>query len=282
MDFLFVFFSLEVVVSSRKVGKMSGSVEQSKDSSGSSAGAFKKINAATSGAREEKELPVGKHSIQLYSLATPNGQKLGIMLEELGIDYDAWFIDIFKGEQFTSGFVAVNPNSKIPAMVDYDGPGGKPINLFESGSMLLYLAKKYKKFIPDDAAAEVETMNWLFFQMGTAPYFGQFGHFYKYAPEKIEYCIQRYATETCRIFDVVDKHLEGRTFLAGEEFTIADIALFPWMHTAFGYYDAEALLNLASYENVNAWKERILARPAVQKGLLINGQGEYKNYHSGE
>jgi GSH-dependent disulfide-bond oxidoreductase len=237
--------------------------------------AFKGINSSVSGARTQSNLPKGKHEIQLYSLGTPNGKKVTVLLEELGVDYDAWMINIMKGDQFGSGFVALNPNSKIPTMLDTNGPNGKEFPVFESGSILLYLAEKYDnegKFLPKDPALRSEVITWLFFNIGSAPYFGQFGHFYKYCSEKIEYAIDRYSTETKRILDVLDKRLQDRTFLVAEQFTIADIAWYPWVNAlgAENGYNASKTLDLASYKNVQAWMERIAARPKVVVGMRIN------------
>jgi len=245
-------------------------------------GVFGSINRPTAGARTQKALEVGSHPIQLYSMATPNGQKATILLEELELKYDAWYIDILKGEQFTSGFVAVNPNSKIPAMVDKEGPGGKPLRLFESGSILLYLAEKTGKFLPKDPALRVETLNWLFFQMGAAPFLGQFGHFYKYAPIKVEYAIDRYTMEAKRILDVLDKHLADKKYLVGDEFTIADIAWFPWVRCLDTGYKAKEYLQVDNYRNLTRWFNAINSRPAVQKGLIINSpaEGGIREHHS--
>jgi len=236
---------------------------------------FGSLNSRTSGARSEKDLPVGKHPLQLYSLGTPNGKKVTIFLEELGVPYDAWYVDIMKGNQFDSGFVKLNPNSKIPTMLDQEGPDGKPFAIFESGSILLYLAQKYDKggkFLPLDARLRAETITWLFFNIGSAPFFGQFGHFYKYATVKIEYAIDRYTMEVQRILDVLDKRLKDRNYLVGDQFTIADIAWFPWV-SALGSqagYNGAKQLDLDSYKNVNQWIERIKGRPAVVAGLKIN------------
>jgi len=236
------------------------------------------LNSGTSGARSEAELPVGVHPIQLYSLATPNGQKITVALEELGVKYDAWRIDIVEGEQFTTGFVAINPNSKIPALVDKEGPGGKPISVFESGSILLYLAEKYGGLIPKDPALRTETLTWLFFQMGAAPYIGQFGHFAR-KEEKIQYAIDRYATETQRLLDVLDKRLENRTFLVAEEFTIADIAWYPWIYVLFKDANAAAALGTEKYANVKKWIDTAVARPSAARGLKVNSS-ELREYHS--
>eukprot|EP00013_Stygamoeba_regulata_P021944 CAMPEP_0177658736 /NCGR_PEP_ID=MMETSP0447-20121125/17014_1 /TAXON_ID=0 /ORGANISM="Stygamoeba regulata, Strain BSH-02190019" /LENGTH=261 /DNA_ID=CAMNT_0019163451 /DNA_START=146 /DNA_END=931 /DNA_ORIENTATION=+ len=244
---------------------------------------FGKMNRPTAGARSQKDLPRGDHPIQLYSLATPNGQKVTCMLEELGcVKYDAWIINIMNEEQFTSGFVAINPNSKIPAMVDRDGPDGKEVRVFESGSILLYLAEKYGKFLPEDKARRVECINWLFFQMGAGPFIGQFGHFYKYAPEKIEYGINRYTMEVQRLLDVLDKHLEGRQWIMDDEFTIADLAWFPWVRCVETGYNAVEHIGFYNYKNVVAWLGRCLARPACAKGIKINSTNPdgWANYSS--
>lgn len=248
----------------------------------SSKGTFASINAPTAGARTQKDLPVGEHPLQLYSLATPNGQKVTILLEELGAKYDAWLINIMEGDQFTSGFVEVNPNSKIPALVDREGPGGQKVNVFESGSILLYLAEKFGKFIPSDPVKRVQCLNFLFFQMGAGPYFGQFGHFYKYAPEKIEYGINRYKMETQRLLDVLDKHLADKEYLVDGEYSIADMAWFPWVRCIDTGYAARDVIGLDNYKNVMAWFDRIHSRPAVVKGLKINStsEGGFREHHS--
>ena len=242
-----------------------------------SSGRFTGINRPTAGARTEKELPVGKHPFQLYSLATPNGVKVTIMFEELlaaghkGAEYDAWLINIMEGDQFTSGFVALNPNSKIPAMLDRSGP--KPIRLFESGAMLLHLAEKFDAFLPKDPAKRTEALCWLFWQMGSAPYVGGgFGHFYAYAPFKIEYAIDRFAMETKRQLDVLNLRLADNEFLAGDEYTIADIACWPWysaIMTGAGYNAAE-FLSTHEYKHVQRWVDQIGARPAVKRGRMVN------------
>jgi GST-like protein len=244
--------------------------------------AFKGINSNTSGARTESVLPEGKHTIQLYSLGTPNGKKVTVLLEELGVEYDAWKIDILKGDQFGSGFVALNPNSKIPTMLDKQGPGSKPFPVFESGSILLYLAEKYDnegKFLPKDPALRSEVITW-FFNIGSAPYFGQFGHFYKYCSEKIEYAIDRYSTETQRLLDVLDKRLKDHEYLVGDQFTIADIAWYPWVVTLGSDkgYNAANHLNLSNYKNVSAWMDRIASRPAVQIGMRINTDAQKERH----
>jgi GST-like protein len=245
-------------------------------------GRFANINRPIAGATHEKELPVGKHPFQLYSLGTPNGQKVTIMFEELlalghkGAEYDAWLIRIGEGDQFGSGFVAVNPNSKIPALLDRSGP--KPIRVFESGAMLLHLAEKFGAFVPKDAAGRAECLSWLFWQMGSAPYLGGgFGHFYAYAPSKIEYAIDRFAMETKRQLDVLDRRLAESRFLAGDDYTIADIAVWPWYGgLAKGLlYGAGEFLSVSEYKNVNRWADEIGARPAVKRGRIVNRmQGE--------
>ena len=242
-----------------------------------SGGQFANINRPIAGATHEKELPVGKHPFQLYSLATPNGQKVTIMFEELlalghsGAEYDAWLINIGEGEQFGSGFVEVNPNSKIPALMDRSGP--KPIRLFESGSILFHLAEKFGEFLPKDMSGRAETMNWLFWQMGSAPYLGGgFGHFYAYAPTKMEYPINRFAMETKRQLDVLDRRLAEVEYLAGDAYTIADIAVFPWYGgLVMGWqYGAAEFLSVKDYKNVLRWAEAIYARPAVKRGRMVN------------
>ncbi|MBA4164967.1 MAG: glutathione-dependent disulfide-bond oxidoreductase [Erythrobacter sp.] len=241
-------------------------------------GRFASINRPVAGAREERDLPVGKNPFQLYSLATPNGVKVTIMLEELlelghtGAEYDAWTINIGAGDQFTSGFVAINPNSKIPALVD--ASGDMPIRVFESGAILIHLAEKFGHFLPTEPAARAETLSWLTWQIGTAPFIGGgFGHFYAYAPEKWEYPINRYAMETKRIFDVADKRLAETRFLAGDDYTIADIATFPWLApftTGTIYEDAKTFLSIDEYENVGRWVKEIFERPAVRRGRIVN------------
>ena len=242
-----------------------------------SGGEFASINRPVSGATHEKELPVGKHPLQLYSLGTPNGQKVTIMLEELlalgheGAEYDAWLINIGKGDQFGSGFVEINPNSKIPAMVDRSGP--EPIRVFESGSILFYLAEKFGEFLPTEIKARTECMNWLFWQMGGAPYLGGgFGHFYAYAPVKIEYAIDRFAMETKRLLDVLNRHLAEHEYLAGSEYTIADIASVTWYgNIVKGWaYNAGEFLSVHEYQHVIRWVDTILARPAVKRGRMVN------------
>lgn len=243
-----------------------------------SGGAFASINRPTAGARESKELPVGEHQFQLYSLATPNGVKVTIMLEELleqGFDeaqYDAFLINIGEGEQFSSGFVHINPNSKIPALVDKNN--GHPINIFESGSILIYLAEKFDKFLPSNTKLRTEALNWLFWQVGSGPYLGGgFGHFYQYAPTKIEYAIDRFTMETKRQLDVLNKHLADNEYIAGQDYSIADMAIFPWYGLlAKGklYGDAAEFLQIREYENIHRWADVILRRKAVLKGRLVN------------
>ena len=240
-------------------------------------GTFANINRPIAGSTHEKELPAGRHPLQLYSLGTPNGVKVTVMLEELlalghaGAEYDAWLVDIGQGDQFGSGFVQVNPNSKIPALLDRGG--SKPIRVFESGSILLYLAEKFGAFLPKDVAARTEVLNWLFWQTGSAPYLGGgFGHFYTYAPTKIEYAIDRFAMEVKRQLDVLDRRLADSEYLAGRDYTIADVAAFPWYGgLAKGWsYDAGEFLSVQEYRNVQRWADAILARPAVQRGRMVN------------
>jgi GST-like protein len=240
-------------------------------------GTFANINRPISGATHEKELPVGKHPLQLYSLATPNGVKVTVMLEELlarghaGAEYDAWLIKIGDGDQFGSGFVAVNPNSKIPALMDRSGP--EPIRVFESGAILMYLAEKFGAFLPTEAAARAECLSWLFWQMGSAPYLGGgFGHFYAYAPTKIEYAIDRFAMETKRQLDVLDRRLAETEYLAGSDYTIADIAVWPWYGGLVKgrIYDAAEFLQVQDYKNVLRWADAIDVRPAVKRGRMVN------------
>ncbi|MGQ0583051.1 MAG: glutathione-dependent disulfide-bond oxidoreductase [Reyranella sp.] len=252
-------------------------------------GRFANINRPIAGPTAEKELPVGRHPFQLYSLGTPNGQKITIMLEELlalghtGAEYDAWLIKIGEGEQFGSGFVSVNPNSKIPALLDCSG--AKPIRIFESGAMLLYLAEKFGAFLPPqgsgDAATRAECLSWLFWQMGSAPYLGGgFGHFYAYAPTKIEYAIDRFAMETKRQLDVLDRRLAESPYLAGADYTIADIAVWPWYGgLAKGLlYGAGEFLSVQEYKHVQRWADVIGARPAVKRGRIVNRmQGDPKS-----
>ncbi len=242
-----------------------------------SGGRFASINRPTAGAQEEKKLPVGRHPLQLYSLATPNGQKATILLEELlaagfsGAEYDAWLINIGDGDQFGSGFVAVNPNSKIPAMVDRSA--GEPIRVFESGAILLYLAEKFGAFLPTEPRARAECLSWLFWQMGSAPFVGGgFGHFYAYAPEKFEYPIDRYAMETKRLLDVLDRRLAESPYLAGDAYTIADIACFPWYGGLVegSLYEAAEFLSVHEYKHVKRWADEISVRPAVKRGRMVN------------
>jgi GST-like protein len=240
-------------------------------------GNWASINRPIAGATSEKELPVGKHPLQLYSLATPNGVKVTMMLEELlelghkGAEYDAYLINIGDGDQFGSGFVDINPNSKIPALMDQSAD--TPTRVFESGSILLYLAEKFGAFLPTDPAKRVECMNWLFWQMGSAPYLGGgFGHFYTYAPVKIEYCVDRFAMEVKRQLDVLDRHLADNRFMAGDEYTIADIAIWPWYGAlvANRIYEAAEFLSTHEYEHVNRWEKEIGERPAAQRGKMVN------------
>ena len=240
-------------------------------------GRFAKINRPVAGATHDKELPVGRHPLQLYSLATPNGVKVTVMLEELlalghtGAEYDAWLIKIGDGDQFGSGFVAANPNSKIPALVDRSGPA--PIRVFESGAILLHLAEKFGAFVPSDAAKRSECMSWLFWQMGATPYLGGgFGHFYAYAPFKIEYAIDRFAMEVKRQLDVLDQRLADSAYLAGDEYTIADMAVWPWYGAlAKGLvYGAGEFLQVQQYQHVQRWTNLIAARPAVKRGRMVN------------
>jgi GST-like protein len=242
-----------------------------------SGGRFANINRPIAGATHDKDLPVGAHPLQLYSLATPNGVKVTVMLEELlalghaGAEYDAWLIRINDGDQFGSGFVAANPNSKIPALVDHSG--ATPIRVFESGAILMYLAEKFSAFLPSEPAARAECLSWLFWQMGSAPYLGGgFGHFYAYAPVKIEYAIDRFAMEAKRQLDVLDRRLAESEYIAGPDYTIADIAIFPWYGgMAKGWqYNASAFLDVESYKNLQRWSDQLLTRPAVQRGRMVN------------
>jgi GST-like protein len=235
------------------------------------------LNRPIAGATHEKELPVGRHPLQLYSLGTPNGQKVTILLEELlalgysGAEYDAWLIRIGEGDQFGSGFVAVNPNSKIPALVDRSGPD--PIRVFESGAILLYLAEKFGAFLPSEAGPRAECLSWLFWQMGSAPYLGGgFGHFYAYAPLKIEYAIDRFAMETKRQLDVLDRRLVDNEYMAGSEYTIADMAVWPWYGGLVQgrLYEAGEFLSVQEYRHVRRWADAIGARPAVKRGRIVN------------
>jgi GST-like protein len=240
-------------------------------------GRFASINRPIAGPTHDKELPVGRHPLQLYSMATPNGQKVTIMLEELlalghaGAEYDAWSINIGTGDQFGSGFVAINPNSKIPALVDRSGP--QPIRIFESGAILVHLAEKFGAFLPTEPAARAECLSWLFWQMGSTPYVGGgFGHFYAYAPTKIEYAIDRFAMETKRLLDVLDRRLAETPYLGGDAFTIADMAAWPWYGgLAKGLsYGAGEFLQVQDYANVQRWTDAIAARPAVKRGVMVN------------
>jgi GST-like protein len=242
-----------------------------------SGGRFANINRPTAGATHGKELPVGKHPLQLYSLATPNGVKVTVLLEELlalghrGAEYDAWPIRIHEGEQFGSGFVAANPNSKIPALVDRSGP--EPVRVFESGAILLYLAEKFGAFVPEDPTARAECLSWLFWQMGSAPYLGGgFGHFYRYAPERFEYPINRFTMETKRQLDVLDRRLGETPYIAGNDYTIADIAIWPWYGQVVRnvVYEAAEFLEAHTYTNVVRWAEQIAGREAVQRGRKVN------------
>jgi GST-like protein len=242
-----------------------------------SGGRFANINRPIAGPTHEKELPVGRHPLQLYSLGTPNGVKVTIMLEELlalghrGAEYDAWLIRIGDGDQFGSGFVAANPNSKIPALVDRSGR--QPIRVFETGAILVYLAEKFGAFLPTEPAARAECLSWLFWQMGSTPYIGGgFGHFYAYAPSKIEYAIDRFAMETKRLLDVLDRRLAESAHVAGPTYTIADMAIFPWYGgLAKGWlYGAPEFLDVESYKNVQRWTDKLLERPAVRRGRMVN------------
>ena len=240
-------------------------------------GRFANINRPIAGATHDKELPVGRHPLQLYSLATPNGVKVTVMLEELlaaghsGAEYDAWLIRINEGDQFGSGFVAVNPNSKIPALLDRSGP--EPVRVFESGAILLHLAEKFGAFLPAGGTARAECLSWLFWQMGSAPFLGGgFGHFYAYAPTKIEYAIDRYAMEVKRQLDVLDRHLADRAFLAGDDYTIADMAIWPWYGNLVKglLYESGEFLQVQDYTNVVRWTDAIAKRPAVRRGRMVN------------
>ena len=246
-----------------------------------SGGAFANINRPIAGPTQEKVLPIGKHPLQLYSLGTPNGVKVTIMMEELlaaghsGAEYDAWLINIGQGDQFGSGFVEVNPNSKIPALMDHaPKDGGKPLRVFESASILVYLAEKFGAFLPTEVRARTETMNWLFWQMGSAPFLGGgFGHFYAYAPMKIEYAINRYAMEVKRQMDVLDRHLADNEFMAGHDYTIADMAIWPWygrLALKDAYNDAGDFLSVDEYKNVQRWTKQVGERPGARRGALVN------------
>ncbi|MCA1778409.1 MAG: glutathione-dependent disulfide-bond oxidoreductase [Xanthomonadaceae bacterium] len=242
-----------------------------------SGGKFAKINRPIAGPTHETELPVGKHPLQVYSMATPNGVKVTVMLEELlargftAAEYDAWLIDITEGDQFSSGFVEINPNSKIPAMVDHST--SSPTRVFESGAILLYLAEKFGAFLPEDAQQRTECLCWLFWQMGSAPYLGGgFGHFYSYAPTRIEYCIDRFTMETKRQLDVLDRRLAEHEYIAGDAYSIADMGIWAWYgQLALGrLYDAAEFLQVESYGNVQRWSKAIDARPAVHRGRMVN------------
>jgi len=242
-----------------------------------SGGKFASTNRPIAGATHDKTLPVGKHPMQLYSLATPNGVKVTVMLEELlalghaGAEYDAYVINISDGDQFGSDFVGINPNSKIPALMDHSTP--TPTRVFESGSILVYLAEKFGALLPSDGAGRTEVMNWLFWQMGSAPYLGGgFGHFYTYAPFKIEYCIDRFAMETKRQLDVLDRQLADHEYIAGDAYSIADIAIWPWygVLTQGKLYDAGTFLQVEEYKNVRRWTEQIAAREPVKRGRMVN------------
>ncbi len=242
-----------------------------------SGGQFASINRPVAGATHEKELPIGRHPLQLYSQGTPNGVKVTILLEELlalghrGAEYDAWLIRIGNGDQFGSGFVAANPNSKIPALVDRSEP--KPVRVFESAAILMYLAEKFGAFLPTERAARAECLSWLFWQMGSAPYLGGgFGHFYAYAPMKIEYAIDRFAMEVKRQLDVLDRQLAEHKYVAGESYTIADMAIFPWYGGLVkGWsYNAAEFLSVQDYKHVNRWADMLLERPTVRRGRMVN------------
>ena len=251
-----------------------------------SGGKFASINRPVAGATHDKVLPVGKHPLQLYSLGTPNGVKVTILLEELlaaghaGADYDAWLIDIGEGDQFGSGFVALNPNSKIPALLDNSDPA-RPQRVFESGAILLYLAEKFGAFLPTDPAQRTAALSWLMWQMGSAPFLGGgFGHFYAYAPIKIEYAIDRYAMEVKRQYDVLNRHLAEHRFMAGDDYSIADMAIWPWyggVAEGAAYDGAATFLGLADYAHFNRWREEVAARPAVQRGRRVNRKPDEKN-----
>ncbi|MCO4763135.1 MAG: glutathione-dependent disulfide-bond oxidoreductase [Myxococcales bacterium] len=242
-----------------------------------SGGKFAAINRPIAGPTHAKELAVGAHPLQLYSLATPNGVKVAVMLEELlelghvGAEYDAWFVDIYKGDQFSSGYVAANPNSKIPVMMDHST--SPPTRIFESGAILLYLAERFGEFLPDDPRERTEALSWLFWQMGSAPYLGGgFGHFYAYAPKKLAYPIDRFAMETKRQLDVLDRHLATHRYMAGDTYSIADMAIWPWYGALVKglLYGAGAFLSVETYEHVRRWTDEIAERPAVQRGRRVN------------
>jgi len=257
-----------------------------------SGGRFAKINRPIAGATHDKDLPVGDHALQLYSLATPNGVKVTVMLEELleaGVkeaDYDAWLININDGDQFSSGFVALNPNSKIPALLDKSG--AEPTRVFESGAILIYLAEKFDRFLPKQGVQRAECLSWLMWQMGSAPFLGGgFGHFYAYAPEKYEYPINRYTMEVKRQLDVLDRHLAENQFMCGADYTIADMAIWPWYGAAVTnkIYDAAEFLDAEIYENVIRWNKEIAARPAAKRGRMVNRawgepSSQLRNRHS--
>lgn len=243
-----------------------------------SGGQFANINRPVAGPTHDKKLPVGRHPLQLYSLGTPNGQKVTILLEELcasghaDAEYDAWLIKIAEGEQFGSGFVAVNPNSKIPALVDRSG--ASPVRVFESGSILVYLAEKFDAFLPKEPAARAECLSWLFWQVGSAPFLGGgFGHFYAYAPSKIEYAIDRFAMETKRQLDVLDRRLAESEYIAGDSYTIADIAILPWyggLAKGSLYGNAAEFLSVREYTHLQRWADMLFERPAVKRGRIVN------------
>ena len=242
-----------------------------------SGGRFANINRPIAGPTHDKDLPVGRHPLQLYSLGTPNGVKVTVMLEELlevghqGAEYDAWLIQIGNGDQFSSGFVEVNPNSKIPALMDRSGP--KPVRVFESGAILVYLAEKFGAFLPTSGPARAECLSWLFWQMGSAPFLGGgFGHFYAYAPVKIEYAINRYAMEAKRQLDVLDRQLAASEYVAGPDYTVADMAIWPWYGAlAKGFlYEAGEFLQVQEYKNLQRWADAVAARPAVKRGRMVN------------
>lgn len=242
-----------------------------------SGGRFASINRPIAGPTHDKDLPVGRHPLQLYSLATPNGVKVTVMLEELlaaghaGAEYDAWLIRINEGDQFSSGFVDINPNSKIPALCDHSG--ATPVRVFESGAILLYLAEKFGAFVPTDPAARAECLSWLFWQMGSAPYLGGgFGHFYAYAPLKVEYAIDRFAMEVKRQLDVLDRRLGESEYLGGADYTIADMAVWPWYGALVKglVYEAGTFLQVQEYKNVQRWTDQIAERPAVKRGRMVN------------
>jgi GST-like protein len=243
-----------------------------------SGGRFASINRPTAGPTHDRDLPVGKHPFQLYSLGTPNGQKVTILLEELlaaghsSAEYDAWLINIMEGEQFSSGFVGINPNSKIPALVDRSG--AEPVRIFESGAILVYLAEKFDAFLPAEGPARAETLSWLFWQVGSGPFVGGgFGHFYAYAPVKIEYAINRFAMEAKRQLDVLDRQLAHHEFVAGSDYSLADMAIWPWYGgLALGelYGDAAEFLSVDEYRNVQRWARQLAERPAVRRGRMVN------------